>query len=98
MAGASWNAVNMPGISSSQNTSLYLKDIIDNVNSKAKCMRLFVYVSVFVCLCLCVKKKGGERRIWGRQGGEGITKSYSEVLFPFMKINRLFKMTGSVEK
>jgi hypothetical protein len=88
----------MPGISCSQNTSLYLKDIIDNVNSKAKFMRWCVYVCL--CLCLCVKRKGGEREesLGEAEWEGGITKSYSDVLFPFMKINRLFKMTGSVEK
>lgn len=85
------------GISSSQNTRLYLKGIIDHVNSIAKCMKWCVYVSV--CLRLCVKREGGEKREPGGGRAErSITKSYSDVLFPFMKINRLFKVTASVEK
>lgn len=57
-------------------------------------------VCIYVCLCLCAKRKGGEREesLGEAEREGGITKSYSDVLFPFMKINRLFKMTGSVEK
>lgn len=54
-----------------------------------------------VCVCVCVKREGEEREGMcverkGKAEREGnIIKSYSDVLFPFMKINRLFEMRAS---
>lgn len=56
--------------SSSQNPSLQLEDIIDNVNSKAKCMKWCVYMSVSVCVLR--GKEEREKRAWGRQSGKEV--------------------------